>query len=244
MNALGLIRTLGPVDLRNIRRDPLLAWSMGLPVVIAFALRWGIPALAGWLLQRYGFDLTPYYPLLASGYFIMTPAFVGFIVGFLLIDERDDGVLDAMRATPVPMNSLLAYRLGVPIAASLPITLLGYFVVDLAPLPLGALLAASLLATFSGPIMALFLASFAENKVAGFALAKLYGAVTDLPLVAWFIATPWQWAFGLLPLYWPMKVAWQAASGEPWLVYALIGLVVNGLGVWLLLHRFHRVLYR
>ena len=244
MNTLGLIRTLGPVDLRNIRRDPLLAWAMGLPLVMAFVLRWGIPALAGWLSRRYGFDLTPYYPLLASGYFIMTPAFVGFIVGFLLIDERDDGILDAMRATPVSMNSLLAYRLGVPIAVSLPITLLGYVIVDLAPLPFSALLAASLLATLSGPTQALFLASFAENKVSGFALVKLYGAVTDLPLVAWFIAIPWQWAFGLIPLYWPMKVAWQAASGAPWLGYALIGLLINLLAVWLLLHRFRRVLSR
>ena len=244
MNTFGLIRTLGPVDLRNIRRDPLLAWSVALPLVMAFVLRWGGPAIAEWLLQRYGFDLVPYYPLLASGYFIMTPAFVGFIVGFLLLDERDDGVLDAMRATPVSMNSLLAYRLGVPIAASLPITLLGYLVVDLAPLPWGALLTASFLATFSGPTQALFLASFAENKVSGFALVKLYGAVTNLPLIAWFIATPGQWAFGIIPLYWPMKVAWQAAAGEPWLIYALIGLVVNGLGVLILLRRFRRVLSR
>ncbi len=244
MNTLGLIRTLGPVDLRNIRRDPLLAWAVALPVVMAFAMRWGVPALADWLGRTYGFDLTPYYPLLASGYFGIAPAFVGFIVGFLLLDERDDGILDAMRTTPVSLGSLIAYRIGVPIAAGLPVTLVGYLIVDLAPISVGALVVASLLAVFSGPVQALFLASFAENKVSGFALAKLYGAVADLPLVAWFVALPWQLAFGVIPLYWPLKLVWQAAAGDPWLGYALVGLVVNVLAVWLLLRRFQRVLAR
>lgn len=244
MNTLGLIRTLGPVDLRNIRRDPLLAWSVALPLVMAFALRWGVPALAAWLDRRYGFDLTPYFPLLASGYFAIAPAFVGFIVGFLLLDERDDGIFDAMRTTPVPLRSLLAYRIGVPIAAGLPVTLVGYLIVDLAPLPVGALVIASLLAVFSGPLQALFLVGFAENKVSGFALVKLWGAVADLPLVAWFVGMPWQLGFGLIPLYWPMKVVWLAAAGAPWLAYALAGFVVNGVAVWLLLRRFQRVLNR
>lgn len=244
MNAIGLLRTLGPVDVRNIRRDPLLAWALGLPVVVAFLMRWGFPALAGWLMRRYRFDLTPYYPLLASGYLLIVPAFAGFIVGFLLLDERDDGVFDAMRVTPVPLTSLLTYRLGVPIVAGLLVTLGGYVLIDLVPVPFGALLVAALLAAFSGPIQALFLVTFAENKVSGFALVKLYGAVTDLPLVAWFLAMPGQLALGLLPTYWPMKVIWQAAAGAPWIGYACAGLVVNSLILGVLLARFRHVLAR
>ena len=46
MNALGLLRTLGPVDLRNVRREPLLAWSVVFPLVVALLVRGGVPALA------------------------------------------------------------------------------------------------------------------------------------------------------------------------------------------------------
>jgi fluoroquinolone transport system permease protein len=244
MNALGLLRTLGPVDLRNVRRDPLMAWALGMPFSVALVFRWGIPPLADWLARSYGFDLTPYYPLLVSGYFLVAPAFIGFVVGFLLLDERDDGVLDAMRVTPVPIRSLLAYRIGVPLVAGLVVTLAGYGLVGLVTLPPLALLTATLLAAFSAPIQALFLVAFAENKVSGFAMMKLFSAVTDLPIVAWFVAMPWQLAAGVIPSYWPMKVVWQAADGAPWAAYAVVGLVVNGLAVVVLLRRFQRVLAR
>ena len=244
MTALGLLRRLGPVDLRNVRRDPLLAWSLGFPLFLALVLRWGVPALTGWLDARYGFDLLPYYPLLVGGYVLAAPAFVGFIVGFLLLDERDDGVLEAMRVTPVRLRSLLAYRLGVPLAAGFGITFVGFGIIGLVRLPLPALVAATLLGAFNAPIQALFLVGFAENKVAGFAFAKLYGALSDLPIAAWFLAMPGQLAAGIVPTFWPMKVFWQAAAGAPWLAYALAGLAVNALAVALLLRRFRRVLAR
>lgn len=244
MNALGLLRTLGPVDLRNVRREPLLAWSVVFPLVLALLVRWGVPALAGWLAGRFGFDLVPYYPLIAAGYLLVAPSFIGFIVGFLLLDERDDRVLEAMRVTPVPLGSLLAYRIGVPLGAGLGVTLVGWPLMGLVALPAPALVAAAGLAAFSGPALALFLPAFAENKVSGFALMKLYGAVTDLPLFAWFVPEPWQWLAGLIPPYWPMKVVWQAAAGAPWVPFALAGLAVNAAAVALFARRFRRVLTR
>lgn len=244
MTALGLLRTLGPVDVRNVRRDPLLAWALVLPLAVVPMMRWGLPAMAAWLDARWGFDLAPYVPLLASGYLLIAPTFVGFIVGFLLLDERDDRVLEAMRVTPVPMRSLLAYRLGVPLAAGLIVTVAGWLMLGLVDVPAVALLVAALLAATNGPILALFLVAFADNKVSGFALMKLYGAATNLPAMAWFVAMPLQLAAGLLPTYWPMKVVWQAADGAPWLAYALAGVVVNVAAVALLLRRFQRVLSR
>lgn len=244
MNALGLVRTLGPVDLRNVRREPMLALSVVLPLGIALLLRWGVPALSGWLDARYGFDLAPYHPIFASGYLLVGPTFVGFIVGFLLLDERDDGVLRAMQVTPVSLRSLLVYRLGMPVALAVAVALAGWALLDLVALPPGALLAAAGLAAFNAPMLALFLASFADNKVSGFAMMKLYGAVTDLPLAAWFAPEPAQWLAGLLPTYWPMKVVWQAAAGEAWFPFAAAGLVVNAAAMAWLLTRFRRVMTR
>jgi fluoroquinolone transport system permease protein len=244
MNALGLLRTLGPVDLRNVRREPMLAVSVVLPLGVALLLRWGVPALSAWLGARHGFDLAPYLPIFASGYLMVGPTFVGFIAGFLLLDERDDGVLRAMQVTPVSLRSLLAYRLGVPVALAVAVTLAGWALLDLVVLPPGALLATVALAAFNAPMLALFLGAFAENKVSGFAMMKLYGAATDLPLAAWFAPEPAQWLAGLFPTYWPMKVVWQAAAGEAWLPFAWIGLAVNVAALALLLARFRRVMTR
>lgn len=193
---------------------------------------------------RFAFDLVPYYPLVAGSYLLVAPSVVGFIGGFLLLDERDDGVVDALRVTPVSMNVLLTYRLGVPLLLGVLVTVVGHVIIDVVTLPVEGLLASVGLAAGTGPILALFLSDFADNKVSGFALAKLFAAGSNFALVAWFVPMPWQIGAGLVPSYWPMKVVWQVAAGGSWLEYGVAGFAVNGIVIVLLVRRFNRVLGR
>ena len=55
---------------------------------------------------------------------------------------------------------------------------------------------------------------------------------------------PTQLFFGILPVYWPMKMVWLAAEGRPYGVYLAAGLVVNLVAVGLLMKRFDRVVHR
>jgi fluoroquinolone transport system permease protein len=238
MTVWALVRRVGPMDVRAILRDRLLLWFLVLPPVVAALLGWGIPLLTGWLQTRFGFDLIPYYPLIAGSYVLVAPSMVGFVVGFLLLDERDDHVLDAWRVTPVSLNDLFVYRVGAPVLLGTAMTLVGYGVLRLAPIPIGALISAAALGAGTAPAVALALVGFADNKVSAFAIAKFVSAVSNLALVAWFIPTPWQLLAGGLPSYWPMKVVWQAANGAAWEPYAAAGLVVNVVAITLLLMRF------
>ena len=56
--------------------------------------------------------------------------------------------------------------------------------------------------------MALFLGSFAQNKVQGFALTKVTGAVLFPPILAWLLPSSWNWLYGILPTFWSMKAFW------------------------------------
>jgi fluoroquinolone transport system permease protein len=242
MTVWGLLRRLGPMDARAIVRDRLLLWVLLLPALVAALLGWGVPALSRWLLARFDFDLVPYYPLLAGSYVLVAPAMVGIVVGFLLLDERDDHILDAWRVTGVSVNDLLLYRVGVPVVLGTVMTLGGYSLMQLAPISIGALLVAAGLGACAAPTLALALVGFADNKVSGLAIAKLVSAASNLALVAWFLPTPWQLLAGVLPSYWPMKVVWQAAIGAAWEPYAAAGLVVNVLAIALLLMRYRAAL--
>ena len=233
-----IYRAAGPVDVKNVWRDDLLAWVMTVPLVIAFLLRFGVPPLAGWLSQAWAFDLQPYYPLLMSFFVLMAPSMVGMVVGFLLLDERDDRTLTALTVTPMPLGGYLIYRITLPLLLGFVITLVGYPLAGLIPLPLGALVLVTFVAALNGPVTALFLAGFAENKVAGFALVKVLNTINMLPVAAYFIDMPWQAAVGVVPAYWPMKMLWQAAAGESYFLYGVAGLAVNGVVVGWLLHRF------
>lgn len=238
MKLASVLRFAGPVDLRNLRRDDFLLWIGLAPFLLALLFRFAVPPLAGLLDRELGFDLAPYHGLLMSFFVLMAPSMIGWVTGFLLLDERDSGVLTALLVTPLPPAAYLLYRIGTPLLLGFAVTVVCYPLAGLAPLPLAALLAVSLVASLTGPAVALFLAAFAENKVAGFALVKVLNTLTMIPIAAYFLRPPWQLAAGIVPTYWPMKMIWLATEGRGSLLYALAGVGVYAAVIVLLLRRF------
>lgn len=244
MKTLLLFRAFAPVDFKNIRRDALLVWIPLLPLIMTLALRFAVPPLADLLLRQFDLDLIPYYPLLMSMFVLLVPSTVGMIVGFLLLDERDEQTLLALMVTPMSNTSYLTYRIGVPLVIGFFITLITYPLAGLVPIAPLDLVIVSLLGAFTAPLIALFLAALAENKVAGLALLKMLNGITILPVVAYFIPANCQWLAGIIPTYWPLKVFWSAVSGESYWLYMLIGLVINGIVLVLLLRRWNTIMHR
>jgi fluoroquinolone transport system permease protein len=245
VSAFSAIKALGPIDRRSIGRDSLLRWMLFMPLFLALLIRFGLPWLVAGLEESLGFDLTPYIPLIYSYIVVVNPTLLGFVIGFLLLDERDDDTLTALQVTPLPLNSYLVYRLGLPGILSiilLPVTLLlsGVNSLNLAQMLLLAILAAPI-----APMFMLFLAAFAENKVQGFAYSKGLGTVPAAPLIAWFVDPPLEYVFGIFPPYWAMKAFWVMAAGESgvWIVF-IVGMIYQIGLTYLLLRRFHKVMYR
>ena len=243
MTTLKLFKTLGPIDLRNVSRDALLVWIPLIPLVMALLLRLAVPAVAAVLQTRFGFDLSPYYGLIMSNFVVLAPTVVGMVVGFLLLDERDDRTLQALQVTPVPLRSYLLYRLGAPMAVGTLVTLAGYPVAGLTPLPVADLAILALLSSFNAPLMALTLVAFAENKVAGFAVLKMVNAVMLLPVLVYFVDSPVQNVAGVIPSYWILKAFWLASEGRMYLLAVLLGIVTNIVALLLLQRRFYRSLH-
>lgn len=243
---IGRLRALGMIDAHSIARDSLLRWMIVLAPAIGLVIRFGGPQIDDTLERELGFDLTPYFPLLMSFLPLVAAGMAGTVAGFLLLDQREDRTLTAILVTPLRLGGYLRYRLTAVILVS---AALGAIMVPLAGLSettwLQLVLSAAVAAPLA-PIYALFLGAFAANRVQGFALAKAIGVVVVPCVAAYFVAGPWQSAFGLLPHYWPLKVFWlfderatAAAMG-----HALLGLMWQGMVVAMLLRRFSHVLKR
>ena len=176
---------------------------------------------------------------------LITPALMGAVVGFLLLDHRDDRTLTALQVTPLTVEGYLAYRIAVPMVVSVPVMMACIAISDLVTMGVFPALAAAVQAAPTAPLFALFAGAFASNKVQGFALLKGVGVLTWPPVIAWFVSSPWQVAFGLDPLYWPLKLFWMLEAGEPrvWL-YFLAGLAYQSLLIALLVRRFKTVITR
>lgn len=239
-------RSLGPIDLRSIGRDSLLGWIALLPIVMALVVRGLVPPVADLLMTMANFDLSPYYALIVT-YMValFSPVIVGMIIGFLLLDERDEKTLMALQVTPMPMASYMTYRLALPMLVTVVVMLIAVPLAGLVVVPFWATLLAAIVSAAMAPPFALFFAAFARNKVEGFALGKAIGPLLILPIIGYFVPEPWQWLFGLTPTYWPAKLFWTVAEGGPFLWWVgLVGLVYSGLLVIPLLRKFEDSLRR
>lgn len=246
MRPTAALRALGPIDLHSIARDPMLRWFALLPLGVVALIRVAMPPLLEVVSEWLSVDVTVHYAAI-TGYAVLMliPNITGIVIGFLLLDQRDDRTLTALLVTPLSLEGYLIYRLTVPMLISL--------VMSVALVPLAGvtgagalpLLMAALTATPMAAVLALFLAAFGRDKVRGFALMKATGVVLWPPILAYFVEGPWQFAFGVVPPYWPAKVFWVALDGGGhYGVYVLAGLAYQGLLIYLLLGRYRRDIAR
>jgi fluoroquinolone transport system permease protein len=217
-----------------------------LPVLSALIIRWGVPPLTETLLQLYSFDLAPYYPVILAYFFVvMAPITFAVLIGFLLLDEKDDNTLTALQVTPLSLNNYIAYRVAIPVVLTVVMMFIIFPVANLGELESSKIFWTAVAAAPMSPMFALYLASIAQNKVQGFALMKLSGMVLFAPIFAFFVDSGWEYAFGLIPTYWPMKVYWMYAAGEsPIWPIILVAVVYQSFVLSIFAHRFNKVLHQ
>ncbi len=248
-----LISKLGPSDLKLILRDRFLIFMFIFIVYIAVVLRFGLPWLNTYLIENgvmpgavIPISLSEIYPMLVAYLAIYTGALlVGTVFGFVMLDEKDHHTLKAMLVTPVPLSQYVLYRAGLPAILAFFIVVAEVLFINQALLPLGQLLLISAGAALAAPIVSLFFANFAENKLAGFAYAKFIGISGWTILIGYFIPEPWQWLIGVFPPFWVVKAYWMALEGRSlWWLALIVGIISQmGLIYWFI-KRFDRVAYR
>ena len=238
MKAIQIVRALGPIDWKSVQRESLQAWMLTLPFLILALLRFAVPAVTEWLLREFQFDLVPYHALMVSYFVVLfVPMVLGQVLGFLLIDEREADTLTALFVTPLSVTGYLAYRIGLPVLLSMALALALLPAAGLVSLPWRQVLPVAFIAALEAPMIALFLASVARNKVQGFALGKVMGSLQLIPIAVFFVDPPLQYLAGLLPTYWPVKAFWVAhQGGDGFALWVALGLAVH-VGVLALLGR-------
>lgn len=221
-------------DARLIRRDGFLIMMAAVLAVIAIVLRYLLPwadtylAEAGLLPNAYvANSLSAYYPVIVSYMTLFDGALItGAIFGFVLLDEKDGHTLQALMVTPVRLRSYVGYRVVLPSLLTAIVVPIQILVIDQAVVGGLSLVLFGIGAGLATPLIVLFYAIAAENKVQGFAMAKFVGLGGVLILIGFFVPEPWQWGLALFPPFLVHKAYWLALEGTAgWLILWGIGVV-------------------
>jgi fluoroquinolone transport system permease protein len=203
-------------------------------VLIALVGHFGLPLLVDVMAPL--LPLGPYLPLI-HGVFLLLPSLLfGMVAGFLLLDERDEGVLHYWDVTPVGTQGYLGYRVVVSVGASGGATAIVAALLPLPALPAAALVGLIIAAALQAAVVLLFLGSFARNKVEGLAYSKAFGLLIAAPIAAYFIPGSWGLLLGVVPTVW-LTEALVAHAGPQRLLWPAVAIVMTGALIELLRRR-------
>ncbi|HBT59664.1 MAG TPA: hypothetical protein DEA45_02445 [Acholeplasmataceae bacterium] len=211
-------------ELKQAIRDPLYQVFLFYPVILALLAL----LLKDVLSQQ---PKTAY--LLVLSLFVLMGGFIfGALIGFSLLDDKDDFVLISLKTSPLGVRTYVIYKLLIGYFFGLISTLMMLASFSLFEMPWYTIIYVTLLSSLQGPIIALIISVFASNKVEGFVIMKSAGLLLIAPIISLFVEG-WQEVFlYLIPGFFPLRLLLSDVTstvlflGNP-LYYFLLGLIVE-----------------
>jgi fluoroquinolone transport system permease protein len=192
MSSTGIIGALLRKDARVIYRDRFMLGMLVYPLVLAVALRFVVPLVSFDDLALY---LAPLPVLFAA-------MLLGMILGFSLIEERENRTWLLLRVLPIGQRTLFLYLLAVSAGLSLPISLAAALIYGMPVADLSFFVAMSAIAGLLAPLSMLSMGALASNKIEGLALSKIVSSAAWFPALAFFLTPAWQLTIAWNPYYW------------------------------------------
>lgn len=95
-------------EIKKWMGDSMMGFMIGYPIIFALLGRYFLP----WLSKRNGFDFTPFNDLILVIIVLLVPIAYGALIGFSILEDRDDNVITNIRVTPLSLNHFLGFRLA------------------------------------------------------------------------------------------------------------------------------------
>jgi len=225
-------------DVKLLKGDPMLMLSMAVPFILWALMQFLIPWVIEVVMGQWNVDLSIYYRPAGTFFMMLIPMMMGMVYGFILLDERDGGIITAISVTPTGKSGYLKLRLGLPMALSFLAILLFIVLLDLSgTLNWAQLLLISAILSSQSLLLLLLLGAFAENKVMGLAISKGFGILLVGPLLDYVLPPPLNWAGAYSPLFWASRSV-LAEPGITFWCYTGITILFQSLLLWFLFTKF------
>jgi fluoroquinolone transport system permease protein len=140
-----------------------------------------------------------------------------------------------MAITPLGTSGYLNSRIGISALIGFVITVVVVKIFSLTSISFFTIFGISLLSSMLGIIMGMLVVSLSTNKVEGMAITKLASLTFVGLFPSFFMKDNLQYVIGILPTFWISKFAIEEN-----IIFLVIGIVVSGIWIILLSHKFKK----
>ena len=212
-------------DARLVRRDALMILLVLAPPSVVAFVRVGLPQVAARVERIAGVDVGAATPTIVGLLLVVVmPLLAGVLASLLVLDERDDATVLALRVSPLRLDGWLRYRVAQATAVGGVVTG-GALAAGIPAMGPAAAAGVGLLGGLSAGVLVLVVACIAGSKVEALAVLKAAGLPLMLPLAVTSPGRSWGWLLAAVPSFWPVQGWWAATSGRavwPWVAGGIL----------------------
>ncbi|MEX1378017.1 MAG: hypothetical protein AB1Z23_11180 [Eubacteriales bacterium] len=193
-------------EFKKIFRDPIVAMMFLAPILINIIFRLLLVFLVPFIQRYVSFDMSQYQHYVLGFTMMLSAMLLSMVMGFTMIDDRDNKIVELISVTPMGRSGYLIMRLSLVFLFVFVYSIYTYAFMGIYILSVFALLYLSALLCVYSAIMGMLLFSIATDKVNGLTYAKglnvvfLFGFV-DLLNIRWLNILG-----GFFPPYWIMQI--------------------------------------
>jgi len=165
-------------DLKQLSREPIMVLFALLSLVLILVFK-GILTYASPVLYNYtGFNLMAYSKYVLVMAYLLHPLMLGTVTGFFMLDEKDGGIFDLLRVTPLGFKGYLINRLLLPCLLTVIYTIFTWIVLGQSHHSLWVLCPILLMALLQTTMVGIYIPQISDDKVKGLTNAKAVSALT------------------------------------------------------------------
>jgi len=214
--------------MRFVRYDMMQVVAAVTPLMMGFLFRYGVPVLERYLTAYYDkpYILAPYYGLFDIFFSFMLPVMYCYIASMVILEDKDDHVLNYLAVTPLGKGGYIISRLVIPTVISFVMTAVFLPIFNLSNLSFATIIMLSLSGALQGLISTLLVVALSSNKLEGLAVTKMSSLIMLGVFAPYFINSNAQYMLSFLPSYWIAKGVYDGR-----LIYIAVSFAVSA--VWI-----------
>ncbi|MDX9846381.1 MAG: hypothetical protein RBT74_05315 [Tenuifilaceae bacterium] len=216
-------------DTRNILRDSSLVLMLVVPFLIVPLVRYGLAAL----IDQFH-EVAQYAPMVILLLGAMVAILPAFVMGFVMMDEKDGGINQVLRVLPFNLNKLIGLRVATMVAVGIFNANFFFALNGVVLIGLVEMVILSINVSILAPILAFTMLCISSNKIEAAAVLKGISFVIAVAFAQFFIPGGLKYILSPIPTFWVCRSFEAISNFGHFALFSTIGISLQLVYLWLL----------
>lgn len=189
-------------DIKRISKDEVLMPLLLAPILVGIVFRVGYSFAIPWVMKRFSLDLFIYSDYILAMVMSFIPVMLGIVMGFLMIEDKDDNIIQLFMITPMEIEGYLLNRMAIIGCLSFVFTIINYCIMSIHSLDLVILIIVALSNSTLAITVGMFFFSRVSDKIKGLTYAKAFNLLSFFVFAQFIKSNLFKMIANIVPTYW------------------------------------------